>query len=37
MSENRDSRKIEYSEIAKHNKKDDCWIIINDLVYDLTK
>ncbi|KAL4509250.1 hypothetical protein ABPG72_018181 [Tetrahymena utriculariae] len=30
------SRKIEYSEVQKHNKKNDCWVIINDQIYDLT-
>lgn len=23
-------------EIAKHNKVDDCWIIVDDMVYDVT-
>ena len=23
-------------EVAKHNKANDCWVIINDNVYDLT-
>ena len=25
-----------WSEVKKHNKKDDCWIVVNDKVYDLT-
>jgi cytochrome b involved in lipid metabolism len=27
----------EWSEIRKHNKKDDMWIVVNDSVYDVTK
>ncbi|EDO16188.1 hypothetical protein Kpol_1014p5 [Vanderwaltozyma polyspora DSM 70294] len=23
-------------EVIKHNSKDDCWVVINDIVYDLT-
>ena len=26
-----------YQEISKHNKDDDCWIIINNEVYNVTK
>jgi cytochrome b involved in lipid metabolism len=25
------------SEVAQHNKPDDCWIIINNKIYDVTK
>eukprot|EP01039_Chlorochromonas_danica_P004240 gene4240-4659_t len=25
------------SEVAKHNKRDDCWIVVEGLVYDVTK
>ena len=24
-------------EVARHDKKDDCWIVVNDKVYDMTK
>lgn len=24
-------------EVAKHNKKEDCWFVVNDKVYDVTK
>jgi cytochrome b involved in lipid metabolism len=27
---------IAWSELAKHNKKDDCWIAIDEIVYDVT-
>ncbi len=29
-------KKITYAEVAKHNKPDDCWLIIGDHVYDVT-
>ncbi len=28
---------IKSSEVAKHNTKNDCWMIVNDRVYDVTK
>lgn len=24
-------------EVAKHNQKEDCWFVVNDKVYDVTK
>lgn len=30
-------RKITLSELKEHNLKNDCWISINDKVYDITK
>jgi cytochrome b involved in lipid metabolism len=27
---------VTVEEVAKHNKKDDCWLIHEDNVYDLT-
>jgi flavocytochrome c len=29
-------RKIPMSEVAKHNKENDCWVVLYDKVYDLT-
>jgi len=31
------SKKIPVSEIAKHASSDDCWIVVNGQVYDLSK
>ncbi|BEI94335.1 uncharacterized protein CcaverHIS019_0607940 [Cutaneotrichosporon cavernicola] len=30
-------RLITYAEVQKHNSQDDCWVVIGDKVYDLTK
>jgi hypothetical protein len=27
---------IPYSEVQKHSSPDDCWVVLNDKVYDLT-
>ncbi len=32
-----DNKWISSNEVAKHNNKSDCWLIINDRVYDMTK
>ena len=29
--------KVDFSEVAKHNKADDCWMVIKGKVYDLSK
>ncbi len=28
---------ISMQDVAKHNKKEDCWVVIHGRVYDLTK
>jgi cytochrome b involved in lipid metabolism len=30
------TQKYTYADVAKHNKPDDCWLIIGDYVYDAT-
>ena len=38
IKEEKNQRKYYTREdVAKHNKKGDCWIILNDNVYDLSK
>jgi cytochrome b involved in lipid metabolism len=31
------SRKITRAEVAKHNKRDDCWLVIDGKVYDVSE
>jgi len=31
------SRKISWDEVYKHNKLDDCWVVVHGKVYDVTK
>jgi cytochrome b involved in lipid metabolism len=28
---------IPYSEVQKHDSKDDCWVVLNGKIYDLTE
>lgn len=30
------AQKVSVAEISKHAKTDDCWIVVNGKVYDLT-
>lgn len=32
-----DFKQFKADEVAKHNKKGDLWIVIDSLIYDLTK
>jgi cytochrome b involved in lipid metabolism len=36
-SESESPRLFKWDEIKKHNRLDDCWIVVNDAVYDVTK
>jgi len=29
-------KKVTVEEVAKHNTRDDCWLIVNDKVYDVS-
>jgi len=31
------TNKITIEEVKKHNKKDDCWIVVHNKVYDVSK
>jgi cytochrome b involved in lipid metabolism len=31
------NQKYTFEEVSKHDQKDDCWIIIDDYVYDVTE
>ncbi|KAL7008763.1 Karyopherin transporter [Cystobasidiomycetes sp. EMM_F5] len=33
----KDARRITGIELLKHNRKDDCWVCIGDIVYDVTE
>ncbi|KAI8995726.1 acyl-CoA dehydrogenase/oxidase [Gaertneriomyces semiglobifer] len=37
MAPVKELRKVSRDEVAKHNKADDCWIIIDSYVYDLSR
>lgn len=30
-------RKISFEEVSKHNRADDCWMVVSGKVYDVTK
>ena len=32
-----DSNKVPVAEIAKHSSAEDCWVVVNGKVYDLSK
>ncbi|MHB1952618.1 MAG: cytochrome b5-like heme/steroid binding domain-containing protein [Sulfobacillus sp.] len=31
------SAEFTLSEVAKHNQREDCWVVVNNEVYDMTK
>lgn len=33
----RDGSKVPVAEIAKHSSAEDCWVVVNGKVYDLSK
>ncbi len=35
--ESKDLRKISLTEISQHNTQDDCWLVINNKVYEVTE
>lgn len=37
LNDNVNPKEFTLDEIAKHNNEQDCWVIIRDIVYDLTK
>lgn len=32
-----EAKKFTYAQVKEHNKAEDCWMVINDKVYDVTK
>jgi cytochrome b involved in lipid metabolism len=37
MSTHASAKAITFEEVEKHDKKDDCWMVIHGKVYDVTK
>jgi cytochrome b5 len=34
---NTNNQKYTFDEVSKHDQSDDCWIIIDDYIYDVTE